>query len=94
MIGVVGYGVVMALVHRRVGASMTVAGIGAGLVGWLATPLMPMAGAGLFGMSLGIMAPLMTRVLHLIFGAVLGWTCAKLVSSAPQPVIRPQPARP
>jgi len=35
--------------------------------------LMPMAGAGLFGMSMGVMAPVMTLVLHLIFGAVLGW---------------------
>jgi hypothetical protein len=35
--------------------------------------LMPMAGAGLFGMNMGVMAPMMTLVLHLIFGAVLGW---------------------
>jgi hypothetical protein len=34
---------------------------------------MPMAGAGLFGMNMGVMAPMMTLVLHLIFGAVLGW---------------------
>jgi hypothetical protein len=34
--------------------------------------VMPMAGAGLFGMNLGIMAPVMTLVLHVVFGAVLG----------------------
>lgn len=34
--------------------------------------VMPMAGAGPFGMDLGIMAPVMTLVLHLIYGAVLG----------------------
>ena len=34
--------------------------------------VMPMAGAGLFGMKLGMMAPLMTWVLHLVFGAVMG----------------------
>jgi len=34
--------------------------------------VMPMAGAGLFGMAMGIMAPMMTLVLHVIFGAVLG----------------------
>lgn len=39
--------------------------------------LMPMAGAGLFGMNLGVMAPVMTLVLHLIFGAVLGLSYAK-----------------
>ena len=34
--------------------------------------VMPMAGAGFFGLALGIMAPVMTLVLHLIFGIVLG----------------------
>ncbi|CAB3803547.1 hypothetical protein LMG28614_05846 [Paraburkholderia ultramafica] len=34
--------------------------------------MMPMAGAGLFGMALGMPAPVMTLVLHLVFGAVLG----------------------
>ncbi|WP_448329685.1 DUF6789 family protein [Sulfitobacter sp. M13] len=34
--------------------------------------IMPMAGAGLFGLALGMMAPIMTLVLHIIFGAVLG----------------------
>ena len=32
-----------------------------------------MAGAGLFGMNMGILAPMMALALHLIFGAVLGW---------------------
>jgi Family of unknown function (DUF6789) len=34
--------------------------------------IMPVAGTGLFGANLGIMAPAMTLVLHIIFGAVLG----------------------
>jgi hypothetical protein len=34
--------------------------------------VMPMVGAGLFGMNLGIMAPMMTLILHIVFGAVLG----------------------
>jgi hypothetical protein len=33
---------------------------------------MPMAGQGLFGLEIGIMAPIMTAVLHAIYGAVLG----------------------
>lgn len=47
---------------------------------WLAmmVVVMPMAGAGLFGMNMGIMAPIVTLVLHLIFGAVMGFTYAKL----------------
>lgn len=44
--------------------------IGAWLIMMIA--LMPMAGAGLFGMKLGMMAPMMTLVMHVIYGAVLG----------------------
>lgn len=46
-----------------------------GVIGWVAMMviLMPMAGAGMFGRNMGIMAPMMTLVLHLIFGVVLGW---------------------
>ena len=44
--------------------------------------VMPMAGAGLFGMKMGLMAPMMTLVLHLVFGAVLGWIYGKLLSDA------------
>ena len=39
---------------------------------------MPMAGAGLFGMHFGLMAPMMTLVLHIIFGAVMGFAFARL----------------
>lgn len=34
--------------------------------------LMPMAGAGLFGLGLGMMAPIATLMLHWVYGAVLG----------------------
>lgn len=34
--------------------------------------MMPMAGAGFFGAHLGMMAPVMTLVLHVIYGLVLG----------------------
>lgn len=34
--------------------------------------VMPMAGAGVFGLQIGMMAPVATLVLHWIFGAVLG----------------------
>ena len=52
--------------------------------------MMPMAGAGLFGMSLGIMAPLMTLMLHLIFGLVLGWIYGL---EHPDPVHELQPSQ-
>ena len=47
-----------------------------GALAWLLMMLipMPMAGAGLFVMKMGMMTPIMTLVLHLIWGAVLGAT--------------------
>ncbi len=43
--------------------------------------LMPMAGADLFGMALDMTAPMMTLVLHLSFGTVLGWTYGRFAPS-------------
>jgi hypothetical protein len=34
--------------------------------------IMPMSGAGFFGLHMGMMAPIATLVLHWIYGAVLG----------------------
>ena len=86
MIGIVVYGIAIATLGHRMGSSPTVSGIVIGAVGWLIMmlTLMPMAGVGLFAMSMGVMAPMMTLVLHLIFGAVLGWTYGKLVSGSPE----------
>jgi hypothetical protein len=85
MIGVVGYGLFIALLDTRLpGRSATLHGVLIGFAGWLLmmTMLMPMAGAGLFGMALGMMAPMMTLVLHLIFGAALGWMFGRLNRSS------------
>jgi hypothetical protein len=41
---------------------------------------LPMVGAGVFGMNLGMVAPLMTLMLHVIYGAVLGGVFAALQS--------------
>lgn len=84
MIGVVGYGIAINVFARRFG-NPTVNGIVIGTIGWLImmVTLMPMVGVGLFAMSMGMMAPVMTLVLHLIFGAVLGWTYGKLTAASP-----------
>ncbi len=77
MIGVVGYGAAMALLDAHLpGDSHVMHGVMVGVIGWLVmmVMLMPMMGVGMFGMGMGVMAPMMTLVLHLIFGAVLGWT--------------------
>lgn len=58
------------------GRSFWLKGMSFSVVAWLLMMIMPMpmAGAGFFGMLLGIEAPIATLMLHLIFGAVLGGT--------------------
>ena len=74
MIGGV-WGLLFALAYRVVpGSSQVRKGIVFGIGAWfmMMVAVMPMAGAGLFGMAMGMMAPVMTLMLHIIFGAVLG----------------------
>ncbi len=77
MIGVVGYGIVYGLIFSKLPlGAHAVRGMALGVVGWLImmVVLMPMMGGGLFGtqMPSGMMVPVATLILHLIFGAVLG----------------------
>ncbi|PIV32621.1 MAG: hypothetical protein COS34_12125 [Lysobacterales bacterium CG02_land_8_20_14_3_00_62_12] len=81
MIGALAYGIGFAVLYGVLpGSTATTKGIVLGVVGWLMMMLlvMPMMAMGMFAMSLGIMAPMMTLLLHVIFGAVLGWVYAKL----------------
>lgn len=85
IIGVVGYGAAMTILDERLpGGSPTGHGVIIGFLGWLImmVMVMPMAGVGMFGMAMGLMAPMMTLLLHLIFGTVLGWTYGKLLSNS------------
>jgi hypothetical protein len=84
MIGIVVYGVAIATLDSKLpGTSRVGHGVMLGAIGWLImmVALMPMAGAGLFGMNMGIMASMMTLALHLLFGAVLGWTYGRSAAS-------------
>jgi hypothetical protein len=75
MIGTIAWGGGFALLYSALpGGSAIVKGIVFGIAAWLMMMIvvMPMAGAGMFGMNFGMMAPMMTLVLHIIFGAVLG----------------------
>lgn len=79
LIGSVVWGVGFAMLNGAIpGTNLWAKGIVFGVAAWVLMMIvvMPMAGAGLFGMNLGIMAPMMTLVLHIIFGAVLGWVFA------------------
>ncbi len=53
------------------------------LAAWMVMMLvvMALAGAGIFVMNIGIMAPIVTMMLHLIFGAVLGFAYSKSVTA-------------
>jgi len=74
IIGTVIWGLLFsALVNKLPGGIMSSAIIFS-ILAWLMMMIgpMPMAGAGLFGMHLGIMAPVATLMLHIIWGIVLG----------------------
>jgi uncharacterized membrane protein YagU involved in acid resistance len=85
MIGSVVWGGLFAVLSPSLpGGNLWLKGVVFGIGAWLLmmVAVMPMAGAGFFGMSLGIAAPVMTLMLHVIFGAVLGGVYAALHGSA------------
>ncbi|MEC5325340.1 DUF6789 family protein [Aurantimonas sp. A3-2-R12] len=85
MIGTLAWGGGFAILYEAIpGGSAVVKGIVFGVAAWLAMMIMvmPMAGAGVFGMNFGILAPMMTLVLHIVFGAVLGGVYGARVPAA------------
>lgn len=75
VIGTLAWGGGFAVLYGVIpGSGAIVKGILFGIAAWVGmmVVVMPMAGAGLFGMGFGIMAPMMTLALHIVFGAVLG----------------------
>jgi len=84
MIGTVVWGALFAFLYKYLpGQHPLMKGLAFSLLAWLLMMVipMPMAGVGLFGMKMGLMAPMMTLVLHLIWGAVFGGTYAVLENS-------------
>lgn len=85
MIGSVVWGGLFAVLSPSLpGGSLWLKGVVFGIGAWLLmmVAVMPMAGAGFFGTSLGMAAPVMTLMLHVIFGAVLGGVYSALHGSA------------
>ena len=83
MIGMLGYGFTYVLVFSKLPfESIILRGIILGIAGWVAMmiAIMPMMNAGLFGLNLasGMMVPVVTLMLHIIFGAVLSFVNSKL----------------
>lgn len=84
MIGAI-WGLLFAVLYSRIpGSSPIVKGMVLLTGAWvlMMVMVMPMAGAGMFGMKLGMMAPVMTWVLHLVFGAVMGLAYGRPKSAA------------
>ena len=87
MIGVIGYGLAYALVfsNLKIGGHI-LRGLTLGIAGWLVmmVVVMPMMGAGLFGLKMpsAMMVPVATLILHAIFGIVLGAVFGKLAPRA------------
>lgn len=71
-----------AFYSRIPGRSMAAKGATLGVVAWLPMTLvvMPMAGVGLMGLHIGLLAPVLTLMLYLIFGIVLGTSFVRIYS--------------
>ncbi len=85
MIGTLLWGVLFALSNPILpGSSPLSKGLAFSVLAWLLMMIlvMPMAGAGFFGLGMGVMAPVMTLLLHLLYGAVLGLVYGGLSHSA------------
>lgn len=74
MIGTVIWGILFAVMVNKLSGSVIGNAIIFSVGAWLLMMVgpMPMAGAGMFGLHIGIMAPIATLMLHLIWGVVLG----------------------
>ena len=84
-IGAVAWGGGLAVLNDSLPGSGQIAkGLAMGMAAWLLMMigLLPLSGSGLFGMSMGIMAPVLTLVLHIVFGVALGFTYGKLTNAA------------
>ena len=84
VIGALAWGLGFVVFYRFLpGRSDVTRGIALGVAAWVMMMLvvMPMAGAGIFGLKMGMVAPVMTLMLHVIYGAVLGFVYSKLASA-------------
>jgi hypothetical protein len=82
MIGSLVWGYLFALLFAHLPSRpAAIKGVLFGTAAWLLmmAMVMPMAGAGFFGLHLGIGAPVATLMLHWVYGAVLGTVYGKLV---------------
>ena len=87
MIGTVAWGGLFAVANDAIpGTSQTAKGVVLGLLAWLMmmVVVMPMAGGGIFGLNFGMMGAVLPLVLHILFGAVMGFVAAFLSEDSPK----------
>ena len=74
IIGTLVWGILFALLVNKLPGGVISSAILFSIVAWLIMMIgpMPMAGEGLFGLNIGMMAPVATLMLHIIWGVVLG----------------------
>jgi len=74
IIGTVIWGLLFAALVNKLPGGVMSSAIIFSILAWFMMMIgpMPMAGVGLFGMHLGMMAPVATLMLHIIWGVVLG----------------------
>jgi hypothetical protein len=82
IIGIFVWGILFALLVNKLPGGVMISAILFSIGAWLIMMLgpMPMAGEGLFGLKLGMMAPVATLMLHIIWGVVLGFVYKRVVS--------------
>jgi len=82
MIGTVVWGLLFSALQNKLPGGLMASAIVFSVLAWVMMMIgpMPMSGAGLFGLKLGMMAPVATLMLHLIWGVVLGFTYKRVSS--------------
>ena len=82
MIGTFVWGILFAITVNKLPGSVIISAILFSIGAWLMMMVgpMPMAGEGLFGLKLGMMAPIATLMLHIIWGIVLGLVYKRMVN--------------
>lgn len=82
-IGTVLWGAAYVFISPRLPGSDLSKGLMFGLIAWLAmmVAFMPMAGDGFFGLVVGPVVPVATLMLHLAYGAVLGFAYGRFTHS-------------
>ena len=99
MIGMLAWGVGFVFFFNVLpGVSDLGKGLSFGIAAWflMMVVVMPMAGVSLFGVGMGSMAPAMTLMLHVVYGAVLGLVFGRLEPPKrplrhPPPHLKPDP---